>query len=99
MVNHVNNMADDRDELLFELLERLIASSRDGRMPDFAVATREHPELEAELRELWATAMIAEDFGSFSRDDLSQTPVLADDAATPASAKFPQRVGDFELLE
>ncbi len=92
-------MDDDRDELLFALLDQLIASSRDGRMPDFAAATREHPELQAELRELWATAMLAEDFGSFSRDDLSQTPVLVDDGVGRTSASFPRRVGDFELLE
>ena len=89
-------MDDDRDELLFALLERLVASSRDGRMPDFADVTREHPELETELRELWATAMIAEDFGSFSRDSSSQTPVLVDDAARPTSTPFLRRVGDFD---
>lgn len=60
-------MSDDRDELLFALLERLVALSRDGRMPDFAKVTHEHPELEVELRELWATAMIADDFGSFTQ--------------------------------
>ena len=92
-------MDDDRDELLFALLERLIASSRDGRMPDFAFVTREHPELQTELRELWATAMLAEDFGSFTCDDLSQTPVLVDDGVRPTSTPFPRRVGDFELLE
>ncbi len=99
MVNHADNMDDDRDELLFVLLERLLASSRDGRMPDFAAATREHPELQTELRELWATAMIAEDFGSFSRDDSSQTPILGDDGAESTSTPFPRRIGDFELLE
>ncbi len=99
MVDHANNMDDDRDELLFALLDQLIASSRDGRMPDFAAVTREHPDLQSELRELWATAMLAEDFGSFSRDDLSQTPVLVDDGERPTSSPFPRRVGDFELLE
>ena len=92
-------MDDDRDELLFALLDQLIASSRDGRMPDFAAVTREYPKLETELRELWATAMLAEDFGSFSRDDTSQTPVLVDDGVRPTSTPFPRRVGDFELLE
>jgi serine/threonine-protein kinase len=89
---------DDRDALLFELLERLIASSRDGRMPDFAGVTCEHPEFEPELRELWGTAMLAEDFGHFSRDDSSQTPRLSDDIAT-AVRNMPRQVGDFELLE
>ena len=92
-------MDDNRDELLFALLEQLIASSRGGRMPDFAAVTRQQPELKAELRELWATAMIAEDFGSFSGEDLSQTPVLDEDSAGPSSTPFPRRVGDFELFE
>ena len=95
-------MDDDRDELLFALLEQLIASSRDGRMPDFADVTREHPELETELRELWATAMIAEDFGSFtSRSGGSPEPAVPDDPNTSrrAACSTPRRVGDFELLE
>jgi serine/threonine-protein kinase len=92
-------MEADRDELLFALLEQLIASSRDGRMPDFAAVSREHPGLEAELRELWATAMLAEDFGSFSRDGSSQTPVLDYDGTKAKSSPLPRRIGDFELLE
>ncbi len=94
-------MEDDRDELLFALLERLVASSRDGRMPDFATVAREHPDLETELRELWATAMIAEDFGSFTR---SSSGLLEPDANDPvgssrAASSTLRRVGDFELLE
>ena len=94
-------MDEGRDELLFALLERLVASSRDGRMPDFSDVKREHPELETELRELWATAMIAEDFGSFTRSiDGAQKPDMADPQATRhADCSTPSRVGDFELLE
>ncbi len=77
-------MENDRDELLFALLEQLIASSRDGRMPDFAVVTREHPELEGELRELWATAMLAEDFGL-----LAQSIELFREAETPREGEAP----------
>jgi serine/threonine-protein kinase len=43
--------------------------------------------------------MLAEDFGSFSRDGSSQTPVLIDDGARATATGLPQRVGDFELLE
>ncbi len=95
-------MSDDRDELLFALLERLVASSRDGRMPDFADVTRENPELETELRELWATAMIAEDFGSFTRSSGGPPePDMPDDPneSRRAAGSTPRRVGDFELLE
>ena len=94
-------MSDDRDELLFALLERLVASSRDGRMPDFADVTREHPELETELRELWATAMIAEDFGSFTRSSGGPPEKEADEreGSRRAACSTPRRIGDFELLE
>ena len=100
-------MSEDRDELLFALLERLIALSRDGRMPDFVTVTREHPELETELRELWATAMLAEDFGSSSlgSDELRSSggslESFADqeEAHTRAAYATGRRVGDFELHE
>ena len=90
------------DELLFALLERLVASSRDGRMPDFAAVTREHPDLETELRELWATAMIAEDFGSFTRssgDSPESDLGDVEDTRTRIGYATLRRVGDFELLE
>ncbi|MFM9965123.1 MAG: serine/threonine-protein kinase [Planctomycetaceae bacterium] len=69
-------------------------------MPDFAAVTREHPDLETELRELWATAMIAEDFGSFTRrsDGLAESEQY-DDPRTRAACATPRRIGDFELLE
>ena len=99
-------MFEDRDELLFALLERLIALSRDGRMPDFAAVTREHPELETELRELWATAMLAEDFGSTSRrSDIprrsggSPDPLTEEEEHKRAAYATGRRVGDFELHE
>ena len=100
-------MSEDRDELLFALLERLIALSRDGRMPDFVAVTREHPELETELRELWATAMLAEDFGSsaLGSDDLRSSGgspesfAEQEGAHTRAAYATGRRVGDFELHE
>ena len=106
-VNHAHNMSEDRDELLFALLERLIALSRDGRMPDFVAVTRDHPELETELRELWATAMLAEDFGSsaLGSDDLRSSGCSPESFAeqegghTRAAYATGRRVGDFELHE
>lgn len=94
--------SDAHDALLFALLERLVAASRNGRMPDFAAVTIEHPELEPELRELWATAMLAEDFGSFSDDEkgllqVGDFPIEFADGHSSAIAW--RRVGDFELLD
>ena len=62
----------NQDERLAELLERLANDSRDGRQPDLEAVVRENLDLELELRELWATMILAEDFASFSGllDDL-----------------------------
>ncbi|MBC7822014.1 MAG: serine/threonine protein kinase [Planctomycetaceae bacterium] len=71
-------------------------------MPDFADVTREHPDLETELRELWATAMIAEDFGSFIRSSsvsLESELREVEHTRTRAACATPRRIGDFELLE
>lgn len=56
----------DHEERLAELLEHLAAESRDGRQPDLDRAIADNPDLELELRELWATMILAEDFVSFS---------------------------------
>ena len=85
-----------RDERLAALLEELVEQSRDGRRPDLERVIAEHPDLAAELRELWATAMIAEDFGSLSGEfrGLDEEPP----ARVPAFG-VPGRVGDYEILD
>src|SRR6516164_6876877 len=58
-------MADpSHDERLAEVLARLAEQARAGGTPDIESVAREHPELAGELRELWALAAIADDFGS-----------------------------------
>jgi len=94
----------DHDELLFGLLDRLVEQSRQGKAPDLEGVIREHPKLEAELRELWATAMIAEDFGSFSgelsplTDETVLTPQPGEGIAA-GSILSARRIGDYELME
>lgn len=93
-----------RDERLAALLDGLIEQSRQGRRPDLERVIAENPDLAAELRELWATAMIAEDFGSVCSDGptVRATPSqLADGDETPATAAppLPVRIGDYEVLE
>ncbi len=95
------DLADQRDEQLFNLLEQLVASSRDGRMPDFKAVTREHPELDAELRELWATAMLAADFGSAMVVSSSEVGVAVA-SENPSIGSFHKtmtlrRLGDFDI--
>ena len=94
----------DRENLLACLLEQLIEQSRDGRTPDLEKVIGDHPELAVELRELWATAMIAEDFGSLSSNLFAATIVPSSDDGSAAIVEnaghqLPRQFGDYELLE
>jgi len=89
-------MSVSHDELLVSLLDRVLESSRGGSAESLEAVIREHPELAVELRELWATMQIAEDFASVSEllDGSSSW-----DSSVPASAASPpQDCGDYELL-
>ena len=86
----------NRDERLAALLEELIEQSRGGRHTDLDRVIAEHPDLAAELRELWATAMIAEDFGSLSGELGDHDAERAARVAPPAR---PGRIGDYEILD
>ena len=89
----------DRDEQLAEILDQLAGQSRSGRMPDLESVVLEHPELEAELRELWATMVLAEDFASFSGvlDTLTRGDTTEDSQSV--SVPVPGQVGDYEPVE
>jgi serine/threonine protein kinase len=102
-----NSESEQLDELLYQLIEQLTEQSRRGKTPDLEAFVREHPELESELRELWATAMIAEDLACLSREEFSsftdETVVTPQVSASVDEFKgtldFPRRIGDFDLLE
>lgn len=94
------------DELLFQILDELVAQSKGGRQPDVDAAIAEHPELEADIRELLATALIAEDFGSFSADPvLSELTATVDarevecDLPTSGDPLVGQTISGFEIIE
>ena len=89
----------DRDEQLAEILDQLAGQSQSGRMPDLESVVREHPELEAELRELWATMVLAEDFASFSGVLDTLTRGDTTDDSQNVSVPLPGQVGDYEPLE
>ncbi|MBC8289098.1 MAG: serine/threonine protein kinase, partial [Planctomycetes bacterium] len=89
----------DRDEQLAELLDQLAGQSQSGRMPDLESLVRENPELEAELRELWATMVLAEDFASFSGVLNSLTGGDAADDPRAVSVPLPGHIGDYEPQE
>src|SRR5579864_2185832 len=91
----------EREAILVQLLDDLAAQSRAGRAPDFDSIRRSHPDLADELRELWATAMVAEDFGSLANvlDEPAAQTQNAAIVATPESTADRPRVGDYEILE
>jgi serine/threonine-protein kinase len=49
-----------RDQRLAQLLAELTDQLHHGKQPDLEQATREHPELARELRELWGTVVLTE---------------------------------------
>lgn len=85
------------DDTLVILLDELLEQSRGGRQPDLEGLIRQHPEHELELRELWATMMIAEDFASFS--GILDQPTIERPSGTNVAGALPRPFGDYELLE
>jgi serine/threonine protein kinase len=89
---------NDHDELLVELLDGLLDESRSGSPGTLDEVVANHPHLERELRELWATVQITEDFASFDGllEDPSETP---QQNGTNVSLFEARDYGDYELLE
>jgi serine/threonine-protein kinase len=103
--------ADERESLLIRYLDEFAEHARAGESPDFDAVGKSHPELVDELRQLWATAMVAEDLAtlSYALGGVAAKAEGPDDHAgaepqgsgpTPRSAAtVPPRVGDYEILD
>ena len=92
---------NQHDELLAALLEQMLASSRSEGTHLLDEIIQQHPTLEREIRELWSTAMMAEEFGVISQvsSDLSGTyinPQLSagNDSHTTST---PEQIGDYKI--
>jgi serine/threonine protein kinase len=102
-------MTPDRDEKLAALIDRLAAEARAGNPADIDAAAREHPDLAAELRELWAVAQFAHLARSPAFDKQPTASLAKPGPLTPSfkhntttdngAAALPREFGDFELLE
>ncbi len=101
-------MTPERDEQLAALIDRLAGEQRDGRPPDIDAAARNHPDLAAELRELWAVAQFAymaslpepsPPLAVASALTGPLTPSFAGDHTVHTPTTLPRDFGDFELLE
>ena len=89
----------DSDEVLATLLDDLVGQARAGQAASIEDLIAKHPGLERELRELWATVQIAEDFGSFADLFDENTSDWSADAEPSGSAGvLPRDCGDYELL-
>tara|TARA_R110002072_G_scaffold243821_2_gene403064 strand:+ start:36624 stop:38333 length:1710 start_codon:yes stop_codon:yes gene_type:complete len=92
---------NDRDERLAELLEQLANDSLDGRQPVLETVVRENSDLELELRELWATMILAEDFASCSEiieglDDGGEATTARTQSVVRSDAPLPEPFDDYE---
>ncbi|MCA9117431.1 MAG: serine/threonine protein kinase, partial [Planctomycetaceae bacterium] len=76
-----------RDELLAALLDELSREAREGAgRVDLESKLAQHPELADELRSLWATLQLADNFGSLCRDSAVETLSRQPAAGTGQSA-------------
>ena len=90
------SMSSSHDELLVSLLDQVLESSRGGSSEALDALVKQHPELAVELRELWATMQIADDFASFSELDSEGSSIGG--PRFEATSSPPQDCGDYELL-
>ena len=99
----------DRDSRLAELIDRLTDDRRAGRPVNLDILASSHPDLAAELRELWAVAQFAhlaqqptfdsQRTGSFNSISCG-TGLQAGEVRHRSGDRFHQsQFGDFELLE
>jgi serine/threonine-protein kinase len=91
-------LSTDRDEKLARLITELTDQLRRGSRPDVEETAGQHPELAAELRELWAAAQVAE---HFARPSVHSQPTIERPAPElpPGAPGVPRSFGDYELLE
>jgi len=90
---------------LADLIEELLERTRRGEFVDIDATAAEHPEWADDLRQLWATAMIADDLGSaaVALAQIEQCPTISSpsesDSSTAPEARLGKLIGDYELLE
>src|SRR5271156_1270417 len=94
----------DRDELLARLLGQLTDQLRNGSRPDVDAVACKHPELNAELRALWALAQVADAFArpadAHPTIDLPRrNPQTVSDGISGSPSALPRTFGDYDLLD
>jgi serine/threonine-protein kinase len=91
-----------RDERLAAVLADLVEQRRRGQSPDLEAIAADHPDLGAELRQLYGAALLADELGHTEAPGRMNLPPTSDDTG-PAngvpSGPLPRDFGDFELRE
>src|SRR5262245_43474939 len=82
----------DRDELLASLLTELTDRAQRGEAVDIEQVCREHPDVAAELRELWGAIVLADAAATVSS---SEVPT----ESHTASPRVPLHLDDYEVIE
>ncbi|MEP3481548.1 MAG: serine/threonine-protein kinase [Fuerstiella sp.] len=95
---------EEQEERLAVVLDELVQQSSDGAsMVSLNLAIASHPDLEAELRELYATAMIASDVAMLGEYDLARYAKAAGAEVGDLPGLLQSDVGatiaDYQLLE
>ena len=89
----------DSDEVLASLLDDLVGQARGEQAASIEEVIAKHPSLERELRELWATVQMAEDFGSFADfGDENASDWRENQEPSGSAGVLPRDCGDYELL-
>jgi len=92
---------DVRDQKLADLIAELTDAQRLGQTADIESASRSHPELADELRDLWAAASIAEELARFpSLEETGDWSTWANGRLEPSDdpADPTRFVGKYEVL-
>lgn len=84
--------SEDREERLALLVDRALQQLHSGERPDIEALTGEHPDLADELKELLATAELAEEF-------VTDSPTQPFRSSSFDLADPPSSLGDYELQE
>src|SRR5712675_245772 len=86
---------------LIALVDQLLAKTRAGAPVDIERVAADHPDMAVELRELWAVAALAEEFGSLPSPAEIEAQVGQEHSSSPASrlAQLSSGFDDYELFE
>ena len=82
---------ESQDNLIDLLAEDFVARYRLGERPGFTEYIRQHPQLEAEIRELFPTLVMMEQARSLEGSTDSRTP-------QSLSTNLPDRLGEYRIL-